>query len=55
VKVDAGGLKPGGTWYYRFELSGPEGQRVQSPIGRTRTLPVGADPEPRTAEDELAA
>ena len=41
VKVDAAGLKPGSTWYYRFELGGPDGRRVQSPIGRTRTLPVG--------------
>lgn len=41
VKVDAGGLSPGGTWYYRFELTAPDGRRVQSPVGRTRTLPVG--------------
>jgi alkaline phosphatase D len=34
VKVDAGGLEPGTTYYYRFEASG-----AQSPIGRTRTLP----------------
>lgn len=37
VKVDAQGLQPGQTYYYRFSHQG-----VQSPIGRTRTLPVGA-------------
>ena len=37
VKVDAHGLDPGTTYYYRFEAQG-----VKSPIGRTRTLPVGA-------------
>ena len=36
VKVDATGLEPGKTWYYRFEAGG-----VTSPVGRTRTLPVG--------------
>jgi alkaline phosphatase D len=36
VKVDATGLKPGFTYYYQFETRG-----VKSPIGRTRTLPVG--------------
>jgi alkaline phosphatase D len=41
VKVDADGLQAGGTWYYRFELNTPDGRRVQSPIGRTRTLAVG--------------
>ncbi|MEZ5560069.1 MAG: alkaline phosphatase D family protein [Pseudomonadales bacterium] len=34
VKVDALGLEPGRTYYYRFEASGEI-----SPIGRTRTLP----------------
>jgi alkaline phosphatase D len=34
VKVDAGGLRPGTTYYYRFTVNGE-----QSPIGRTRTLP----------------
>ncbi|MCJ9427708.1 alkaline phosphatase D family protein [Kordiimonas sp. A6E486] len=34
VKVDAGGLKPGHTYYYRFSAGG-----VTSPVGRTRTLP----------------
>ena len=37
VKVDAGGLAPGRTYYYKFEANGAE-----SPIGRTRTLPVAA-------------
>ena len=36
VKVDAGGLKPGRRYYYRFIY----GDSV-SPTGRTRTLPVG--------------
>ena len=36
VKVDASGLQPATTYYYRFEA---EGQA--SPIGRTRTLPRG--------------
>lgn len=36
VKVDAEGLQPGTTYYYRFAAGG----RV-SPIGRTRTLPLG--------------
>ena len=35
VKVDVGGLRPGITYYYRFEAGG-----AQSPIGRTRTLPA---------------
>lgn len=34
VKVDAGGLEPGETYYYQFESGGR-----RSPIGRTRTLP----------------
>lgn len=36
VKVDATGLEPGQTYHYRFS----HGQQL-SPIGRTRTLPVG--------------
>ena len=36
VKVDAAGLQPASTYFYRF-LMGKE----NSPIGRTRTLPVG--------------
>lgn len=36
VKVDATGLSPGSTYHYRF-LSG----EAASPVGRTRTLPVG--------------
>jgi alkaline phosphatase D len=39
VKVDAGGLAPGATYYYAFDVDGE-----QSPIGRTKTFPVtGAD------------
>jgi len=34
VKVDALGLSPGRTYYYRFAAAGQE-----SPLGRTRTLP----------------
>src|SRR5262245_41621410 len=37
VKVDVPGLVPATTYYYQFET---KGQR--SPIGRTRTLPVGS-------------
>lgn len=36
VKVVAEGLRPGGQYYYRFRANG-----VTSPVGRTRTLPVG--------------
>lgn len=36
VKVDADGLSPGQTYYYRFEADG-----VSSPVGRTKTLPAG--------------
>jgi alkaline phosphatase D len=35
VKVDAGGLQPGRTYYYSFEAGGE-----RSPVGRTRTLPA---------------
>ncbi|MCH2172506.1 alkaline phosphatase D family protein [Myxococcota bacterium] len=37
VKVDVTGLSPGRTYYYRFDALGQS-----SPIGRTRTLPVGS-------------
>jgi len=36
VNIDVGGLEPGRTYYYRFETRGAE-----SPVGRTRTLPLG--------------
>ena len=36
VKVDAIGLRPGTTYYYRFSAEGSD-----SPIGRTKTIPVG--------------
>ena len=35
VKVDAGSLQPGRTYYYAFDSGGE-----QSPVGRTRTLPA---------------
>ena len=44
VKVDPARLRPGTTYYYRF-LVGNEA----SPIGRTRTLPVGATQRLRIA------
>ncbi len=37
VKVDASGLEPGSTYFYRFRALGQE-----SPLGRTRTLPTGS-------------
>lgn len=37
AKIDADGLAPATTYYYQFEALGQ-----RSPIGRTRTLPVGA-------------
>jgi alkaline phosphatase D len=36
VKVDVAGLRPGTTYYYRFAA-----EDARSPIGRTKTLPVG--------------
>ncbi len=44
VKIDAAGLQPGTTYYYRFTALGQD-----SPIGRTRTLPVGATTRLRLA------
>jgi alkaline phosphatase D len=44
VKVDATGLQPGTTYYYRFATQG-----ALSPIGRTRTLPVGTTQRLRLA------
>ncbi|CAN7551878.1 alkaline phosphatase D family protein [Phenylobacterium sp. LjRoot225] len=40
VKVDVGGLKPATNYHYRFR-KGAE----TSPVGRTRTLPVGTTPD----------
>lgn len=37
VKVDATGLVPGQRYFYRFLFDG-----ISSPVGRTRTLPVGS-------------
>jgi len=36
VKTDVAGLQPNTTYYYRFTTAG-----AQSPIGRTRTMPLG--------------
>ncbi len=36
VKLDVDGLAPATTYYYRFDCKG-----ASSPVGRTRTLPVG--------------
>ncbi len=44
VKIDADRLRPGTTYYYRFTALGQA-----SPIGRTRTLPVGDTPRLRLA------
>ena len=44
VKVDAVGLSPGSTYFYRFFA-----ENEASPIGRTRTLPVGATSRLRIA------
>ncbi len=44
VKIDAGGLDAGRTYYYRFTALNAE-----SPIGRTRTLPSVAVPRVRLA------
>ena len=44
VKVDATGLRPGTTYYYQFNAEGSA-----SPVGRTKTLPVGATPRLRLA------
>jgi len=44
VKVDATGLAPNTTYYYRFKALG-----VNSPVGRTKTLPVGSTQSLRMA------
>jgi alkaline phosphatase D len=44
VKVDPARLRPATTYYYRFSAAGET-----SPIGRTRTLPLGATPRLRIA------
>lgn len=41
AKVDARGLQPGRDYRYWFETA----DKVRSPIGRLRTLPVGATPD----------
>jgi alkaline phosphatase D len=44
VKVDAGGLRPGRTYYYAFTVGGD-----RSPIGRTKTLPERGNQRMRLA------
>lgn len=44
VKVDAAGLKPATTYYYRFQALGE-----RSPIGRTRTAPASGATQIRLA------
>ena len=44
VKVDAGGLEPGTSYYYRFQSGG-----VLSPVGLTRTLPAAGAEKIRLA------
>lgn len=44
VKVDAHGLRPGTRYFYRFRVDGR-----MSPVGVTRTLPVGALSQVRLA------
>lgn len=39
VKVDADGLQPNSSYYYRFLVGD-----VSSPTGKTKTLPIGATP-----------
>ncbi|MDQ0586457.1 alkaline phosphatase D family protein [Variovorax paradoxus] len=44
VKVDAMGLQPASTYFYRFSMG-----HENSPIGRTKTLPVGGVSQARLA------
>ncbi|MBH25041.1 MAG: hypothetical protein CMH57_11405 [Myxococcales bacterium] len=44
VTVEAGGLTPGTTYYYRFESG-----EARSPLGRTRTAPAGPTERVRLA------
>lgn len=46
VKVIAGGLSAGTRYFYRFSTNGGE---VLSPVGRTKTLPVGVTEQVRFA------
>ncbi|HXD41411.1 MAG TPA: alkaline phosphatase D family protein [Ramlibacter sp.] len=50
VKVDATGLQPGTTYFYRFHNGGET-----SATGRTKTLPVGAPQQVRLAVFSCAA
>lgn len=44
VKIDATGLRPGMSYWYRFQCLG-----IESPLGRTRTLPQGEVEQVRLA------
>ncbi|WP_317930655.1 alkaline phosphatase D family protein [Halioxenophilus sp. WMMB6] len=44
VKVDVAGLEPDTTYYYQFQLG-----HEKSPLGRTRTLPIGDIEQTRLA------
>ena len=39
VKIDADGLEPGSSYFYRFSVGD-----TQSPVGSTKTLPIGSGP-----------
>ncbi len=43
VKVDPAGLASFSTYYYRFSVTLPDGNVVQSAVGRTRTAPSASD------------
>jgi alkaline phosphatase D len=49
VKVDAGGLEPGRSYFYAFEAGGE-----RSPVGRTRTLPARGSARVRLASVSCA-
>ena len=58
VKVDVGGLKPATTYYYRFAVASASSGAVAagvSPVGRTRTLPVGSVDRVRVAVASCAS
>ncbi len=44
LKVDVQGLQPGQTYYYRFKVG-----QYTSPVGRTKTLPIGTVEQARFA------
>ena len=53
VKVDATGLQPNQTYYYRFSVTGSNvlgtSYSITSPIGQTKTLPTGSISEVKMA------